>query len=217
MSESAGLRERKKDRTRQLLSDTAIEMFLAESFDRVGVSEIAAAAEVSKPTLFRYFASKEDLVLHRFADHRGESAGVVRDREAGLSPLQALHRHFRAGLDAHDPVTGLCDHPQVLAFHRLVFDTPSLAARVAEYAAADTEALAGALGEALGETDTAASSRLAHALVASQFIVVRQALARQNWAELAGGRSAQEVHAEAVAAAELAFSLLSGGASSQGY
>ncbi|GAA1370795.1 TetR/AcrR family transcriptional regulator [Streptomyces beijiangensis] len=213
MSESAGLRARKKDRTRQVLSDTAIEMFLADGFDRVGVADIAAAAEVSKPTLFRYFASKEDLVLHRFADHQGEAAGVVRARAAGLSPLQALHRHFRAGLDARDPVTGLCDHPQVLAFHRLVFDTPSLAARVTAYAAAETESLA----ESLAESPGTPSDPLAHSLVAAQFIVVRQALARRNWAELAGGRSAQDVHREAVAAAELAFSLLSDGASSRGY
>jgi len=137
----------------------------------------------------------------------------VRDRAAGDTPLQALHRHFRAGLDAHDPVTGLCDHPHVLAFHRLVFGTPSLASRVTAYAAADTEALAGALAEAGGT----ASGPLAHSLVAAQFVVVRQMLARRNWAELAGGRSVRKVHPEAVAAADLAFSLLSDGASRHGY
>jgi len=58
-------------------------------------------------TLFRYFTAKEDLVLHRIADHNGEAA--------------------QAGLDRRDPVTGLNDHPEVLTFHRLVFTTPSLA------------------------------------------------------------------------------------------
>jgi tetracycline repressor-like protein len=58
-------------------ADTAISLFLAHGFDRVSVNDIAAAAEVSKPTLFRYFATKEDLVLHRFADHKGEAACVT--------------------------------------------------------------------------------------------------------------------------------------------
>ncbi len=41
------------------------------------MAEVAAAADISKPTLFRYFPAKEDLVLHRFADHEDESARVV--------------------------------------------------------------------------------------------------------------------------------------------
>ncbi|HUC24780.1 MAG TPA: helix-turn-helix domain-containing protein [Streptosporangiaceae bacterium] len=48
------------------------------------MNDIAATAEVSKPTLSRYFASKEDLVLHRFADHKGEAARVVSGRPASL-------------------------------------------------------------------------------------------------------------------------------------
>ncbi len=75
-----GLRERKKARTRKALSDTAIALFLERGFAGVSVAEAAAAAEVSKPTLFRSFPAKEDLVLHRFADHRDEPA---RTAEAG--------------------------------------------------------------------------------------------------------------------------------------
>ncbi len=74
-----GLRERKKARTRQVLSDTAIGLFLERGFAGVSVAEVAAA-EVSKPTLFRSFPAKEDLALHRFADHRDEPARTV---EAG--------------------------------------------------------------------------------------------------------------------------------------
>ena len=110
MIEPTGLRARKKARTRDAIADAAISLFLAHGFDQVSVNDIAAAAEVSKPTLFRYFATKEDLVLHRFADHNGEAARVVRDRQAGASPVTALHRHFRAGLDRFDPVTGLTFH-----------------------------------------------------------------------------------------------------------
>jgi hypothetical protein len=87
-------------------------------------------------------------VLHRIADHPGEAARVVRDRQPGVPTVTALHRHFRAGLDRYDPVTGLNDHPEVLAFHRLVFTTPSLAGRLTRYMLDDEEALAGALGPA---------------------------------------------------------------------
>ncbi|NEB81125.1 TetR family transcriptional regulator, partial [Streptomyces sp. SID14478] len=103
-----GLRERKKQRTRQTLSETAIRLFLEKGYDKVSVAEVAAAAEVSKPTLFRYFAAKEDLVLHTFADHEDEAARVVAGRADGESALGALRRHHLAGLERRDPVTGLC-------------------------------------------------------------------------------------------------------------
>ncbi|MEV4296234.1 TetR/AcrR family transcriptional regulator [Microbispora rosea] len=231
-----GLRTRKKERTRRAISAVAIAMFLEHGFDQVGVAEIAAAAEVSKPTLFRYFPSKEDLVLDRISDHRGEAAAVVRARPAGRTPLDALHDAFMAGLDAREPTTGLCDHPAVMAYHRLVFDTPSLASRVAEYAAADTEALAEAMSEAMSEPVRGMSGiggaagpapgapasmpgpvpRLTSRLVAAQYVAVRQILARDNYAALASGRTAGEVHGEAVAAAGTAFDLLRHGARAHG-
>lgn len=122
MVEPSGLRARKKARTRDAIADAAISLFLARGFDQVSVADIAAAAEVSKPTLFRYFTAKEDLVLHRIADHHGEAARVVRDRPPAISPLTALHRHFRAGLDRRDAITGLNDHPEVLAYPEAVAD-----------------------------------------------------------------------------------------------
>ncbi|MGW1014384.1 TetR/AcrR family transcriptional regulator [Streptomyces termitum] len=197
MSEPTGLRARKKERTRDAIGDAAVALFLERGFDGVSVNDIAAVAEVSKPTLFRYFPTKEDLVLHRFADHQGEAARVVRDRAPGTEPMAALHRHFRAGLDRYDPVTGLNDHPQVVAFHRLVFTTPSLAARLARYLEEDEEALADALGEGVRAR-----------LRAAQVLAVRRVLARTNWQRIADGRTARAVHPEAVADAELAFGQL---------
>ncbi len=192
-----GLRARKKARTRDVIADAAITLFLARGFDEVPVNDIAAAAEVSKPTLFRYFATKEDLVLHRFADHQGESARVVLGREPGVTPAAALRRHFLAGLDQFDPVTGLNDHPEVVAFHRLVFGTPSLAGRLNEYVTADEEALATALGPGI-------EARLR----AAQAVAVHRVLARANWQKIADGRTARDVKPEAVADAGLAFALL---------
>jgi AcrR family transcriptional regulator len=200
VTEPTGLRARKKERTRDAIADAAIALFLTHGFDPVSVNDIAAAAEVSKPTLFRYFATKEDLVLQRFADHNGEAARVVRDRGPGVAPLVALHEHFRAGLDRYEPVTGLNDHPQVVAFHRLVFGTPSLAGRLTRYLLEDEEALAGALGGGI-------EARLR----AAQVLAVQRVLARTNWQKIADGRTARDVHPEAVADADRAFAQLRSG------
>ncbi|MFE0255510.1 TetR/AcrR family transcriptional regulator [Streptomyces sp. NPDC059010] len=196
MSE-VGLRERKKRRMYQTLSDTAIRLFLEKGFDAVSVAEVAAAAEISKPTLFRYFPAKEDLVLYRFADHEDEAARVVRE---GPAPVAALRRHFLDGLERCDPVTGLNDHPEVLAFHSLLYGTPSLVARAYTFQQRSEAALAEALG---GDLD----ARLA----AGQIVAVQRILANENWRRIAGGESVAEVKADAVAAAERAFGLLEAG------
>jgi len=200
VTEPAGLRARKRERTRDAIADAAISLFLARGFDDVPVADIAARAEVSKPTLFRYFPAKEDLVLHRIADHNGEAARVVRGRPPGVSPLAALHRHFLDGLDRRDPVTGLNDHPEVLAFHEMVFTTPSLAGRLNQYTLDDEEALAAALG-----------GDITARLLAAQVLVTRRVLARANWQKLMAGRTAVDVRPEAVADADRAFALLRDG------
>ncbi|MDT7706738.1 MAG: hypothetical protein QOG20_2345 [Pseudonocardiales bacterium] len=206
------LRERKKERTRQAIADAAIAMFLRDGFDDVSTADVAAAVEISKPTLFRYFPTKEDLVVHRFDDHIGEAARVVRGRAAGETPLAALHRTFRAGLERRDPVTGLCDHPQVLAFHRLVFETPSLASRVTDLGAADVDALTAALREAV-PSDVGLRPRL----LATQVVAVQQALARTNAAALVAGTTADELYPRTVTDVDDAFALLGEGAAGLGY
>ncbi len=194
-----GLRERKKQRMYETVSDTAIRLFLERGFDAVSVAEVAAAAEISKPTLFRYFPAKEDLVLHRIADHEREAARVVAEGRPG-APLSALRRHFLDGLERCDPVTGLNDHPQVLAFHSLLYGTPALVARVYVYQQRSEAALAEELG---GDLD----ARLA----AGQIIAVQRILANENWRRIAGGEPVARVRPDAVAAAERAFGLLEAG------
>jgi AcrR family transcriptional regulator len=193
-----GLRERKKRRMYETLSEVAIRLFLEKGFDAVSVAEIAAAAEVSKPTLFRYFPAKEDLVLYRIADHEDEAARVV--VESGEAPLVALRRHFLDGLERGDPATGLSDHPQVLAFHRLLYGTPSLVARAHGHIERQEAALAVALG---GDLD----ARLA----AGQIIAVRRILAMENWRRIAEGEAVEDVRRDAVVAAERAFGVLADG------
>ncbi|MBZ6105819.1 TetR family transcriptional regulator [Streptomyces olivaceus] len=186
-----GLRERKKQRMFQTLSDVAIGLFLERGFDAVSVAEVAAAAEVSKPTLFRYFPAKEDLVLHRVADHEDEAARVAAE---GPAPVDALRRHFLAGLERCDPVTGLNDDPAVLAFHRLLYGTPALVARLHTHLERSEAALAGALG-----------GDLAARLAAGQIIAVQRVLAQENWRRIAAGERVADVREDAVAATERAF------------
>ncbi|MFD4941796.1 TetR family transcriptional regulator [Streptomyces sp. NPDC058409] len=194
------LRERKKQLTYQAVSDAAIAMFLERGFDKVSVAEVAAAADISKPTLFRYFPTKEDLALHRFADHEDEAARVVAARADTESPLDALRRHFLDGLERRDPVTGLCDVPQVLAFMRLLYGTPSLVSRMYAYQGRSEAALARALGD-----------RVRDRLAAGQIIAVQRILGLENWRRIDAGESADEAYGSAVEAAELAFAQLRSG------
>ncbi|MCX2184299.1 TetR family transcriptional regulator [Streptomyces sp. SKN60] len=207
----SGLRELKKERTRQTLSDTAVELFLERGFDAVSVAEIAAAAEVSKPTLFRYFPAKEDLALYRFADHEDEPARVVAAaRAAGAEPLAALRDHVLAGLARRDPVTGLNDDPRVLAFLRLLYGTPALVARMAAYQGRSEEALAAALGGGSGAASGDADS-LAARLAAAQIVAVLRVLAHENVRRVEAGERVAELLPDAEAATREAFRRLAEG------
>ncbi|QNS05013.1 TetR/AcrR family transcriptional regulator [Streptomyces xanthii] len=199
-----GLRERKKQRTREVLSESAVRLFLEKGYEKVSVAEVAEAAGVSKPTVFRYFASKEDLVLHRFADHEDEAARVVAGRADGESVVGALRRHFLDGVARRDPVTGVCDHPAVLAYLRLLYGTPALVARLSGYQERSELALAEAL---VREGWGGVEARLA----AGQVVAVQRILAQENVRRVVGGESADDVAEGAVRAAEVGFRQLERG------
>jgi AcrR family transcriptional regulator len=83
----AGLRERKKARTRASLREHALRLFREQGYQATTVEQIAAAAEVSPSTFFRYFPTKEDVVLQDDMDTRMIEA--LERQSAGLSPLGA--------------------------------------------------------------------------------------------------------------------------------
>jgi AcrR family transcriptional regulator len=203
-----GLRERKKLRTHQAISDAAIHLFLRYGFDQVSVAQIADAAEVSKRTLFKYFPSKEDLVVHRFADHVEQYADIVTVRSAGQSPLAALRAWHLAGLVEREPTTGLNGNPDVLALYRLILDTPSLTSRLRDHTQRGVDALTDALRAANPAEDEVIAQ-----LAATQLVAVLQTLAEANWHAVLTGTSVEARHPEAKRAAERAFELLAGGLS----
>jgi AcrR family transcriptional regulator len=199
-----GLRERKKLRTGELISDTALGLFLARGFDNVSVADVAEAAEVSKKTVFNYFPAKEDLVFSQIDDHEDEPARAVRERRSDEAPLDALRRHFLDGLRAYDPITGLTDIREVLDFRRMVLATPSLKLRLLEQWSRTEAALAVALAEALGRP---ADALLTSAL-AAQVVAVQRILTERNLRRMLAGSHPRDVLPTALAEAESTFDLL---------
>jgi AcrR family transcriptional regulator len=91
-----GLRERKKAQTRALLAKTAHAMFDERGFASVTVAEIADAANVSVKTLFKYFATKEDLFFSNENELRDRIIAGVRNREPGQSILDSVRQFLLA-------------------------------------------------------------------------------------------------------------------------
>ncbi|MFI6204884.1 TetR family transcriptional regulator [Streptomyces sp. NPDC051041] len=124
-----GLRERKKQRTRDALLRAALELFTAKGYERTTVDEIAEAVGVSQRTFFRYFASKEEAAF--FVARLAEShfLAALRERPPGEPPLQALRR---AVLDSWDTIGEAIEQLVPLELHmrlyRVIESTPALLA-----------------------------------------------------------------------------------------
>src|SRR5918995_4272700 len=95
MAEAAaelGLRERKKQRTRQQIADTARRLFAERGFEQVTVAEIAREAEVAQATVFNYFPTKEDLFYSRLEAFEAEMLDAIRSRKPGETVVAAFGR-----------------------------------------------------------------------------------------------------------------------------
>jgi AcrR family transcriptional regulator len=89
-----GLRERKKAKTRAAIREHAMRLFMAQGYADTTVDQIADAAEVSPSTFFRYFPTKEDVVLDD--DYDALMVEAFRAQPAGLTPMQAIRAAMRA-------------------------------------------------------------------------------------------------------------------------
>lgn len=120
-----GLRERRKLRTEQDLLRCGFDLFLARGYDRTTVGDIAHLAEVSERTFFRYFASKEELVLRPLREAHERYLAEVARRPAWEEPLCALREAGRNLLRSMDcrgtlerylaALRVMCVEPAVLA------------------------------------------------------------------------------------------------------
>src|SRR5919201_1538270 len=81
---------------RELIADTALELFLERGFDPVTIADIAQQADVDAKTIYNYFPSKADLFYHRLEELKDSLLAAVRDRGAGECVLAAFSRFLLA-------------------------------------------------------------------------------------------------------------------------
>ncbi|TDW95333.1 TetR family transcriptional regulator [Kribbella pratensis] len=120
-----GRRERKKQQTRQAISDVATTLFLERGFDAVTVAEVARAADVAVQTVFNHFPAKEDL----FFDEPGWWTGpalAVREAPPEADPVDVLEAQYLAGTRDRLEVGHLATWKQ---FVRTIEGSPALLAR----------------------------------------------------------------------------------------
>ncbi|RAG86789.1 TetR family transcriptional regulator [Streptacidiphilus pinicola] len=193
-----GLRERKKDQTRQRIAAVALRLFTERGFDAVTVNEIAEAAEVAKATLFAYFPSKEALALHGVAGD--DLAGIVTQRPAEQTFLEALRAHHHALATGEMPAAGL---DALIARVRVIQDSPALQQAATGLLYRQREALAHVLTEEYGPT--------AAALMAAQIAASLLTVQETYFHRLIGGASAKAAGRALAKDVDLAFDLLEHG------
>jgi AcrR family transcriptional regulator len=116
------LRARKRRLTQDAIVDAALGLFEENGYDAVSVDEIAAAADVSPRTFYRYFPAKEDVLLGG-QDIEEATREALAERRPGESDVDFVARAMLAGLTANDPT-------RALRGYRLVQGVPALQARM---------------------------------------------------------------------------------------
>jgi AcrR family transcriptional regulator len=149
MSTEPGLRERKKEQTRQAILGAALRLFSAHGFDSVSVAEIAAEANVSAATVFNYFPTKQDLVFVGMEVFEARLVAAVRERDPGESVLAAFGRfvlQIRGLLASADAEAA----SRLAAISRMITESPTLIAREREVTEQYTQSLAKQIADETG-------------------------------------------------------------------
>lgn len=150
-----GLRERKRQQTRERLTRVAMALFLARGFEATTLDDIASAADISRRSFFHYFASKEDVVFAWQEESSAALIAAVAARPANESMLTAAENAISAMVRQLEP-------GEAMAMAQLKRDNPALQARdQVKY-----EKLERALAEALGKRAGRKTERLRARLVA---------------------------------------------------
>ncbi len=119
-ADKPGLRERKKAKTRAAIQEHALRLFREQGYDETTVDEIAEAAEVSPSTFFRYFGSKEDVVIYDALDPLFIEAWRRQPRELG--PIEAMRRAMAEVFESLTPE----QREDMWERGRLVYGVPEL-------------------------------------------------------------------------------------------
>jgi AcrR family transcriptional regulator len=170
-----GLRELKKQQTRQLIADTAWRLFADRGFDRVTVAEVARQAQVAEATVFNYFPTKEDLFYSRLEAFGAGLVEAVGAREPGEPALAAVRRYL---LESDGLLTqvaaGDAEALQRLrTVSRVIAASPALLAREQQAIARSTNALAELLADETGAApDDVTARAAANALLGVQRALV---------------------------------------------
>ena len=206
MSVTPGLRERKKEQTRQAIADTARRLFSERGFDAVTVAEIARAADVAEKTVFNYFPTKEDLFYSRLEAFEEELLAAIRGRAEGDSAITA----FRDFLMTRRGVFDMSDEDateQLRTITRVITGSPALLAREREVLGRYTEALAALLAEETGARAGAVEPRVA----AESLIGIHRSLIDYVRRRSLAGAGAADIQREVRREAKRAFARLEGG------
>lgn len=204
MTAELGLRERKKQQTRQLIFETAARLFAERGFDAVTVAEVARAADVSEVTVFNYYPTKEDLYFGGMEAFEARLVDAVRDRPAGEPALDAFARPIDAGFDnLVDPDRA----PLIARSATLIAASAALQTREREVVARYTRALARVLAAEAGvdEVDVEAWT------VASALMSAHRALVSFVRSRVLAGARGEQLVAEARSEAARAFARLTRG------
>lgn len=189
---SMGLRELKKEQTRQLIAETAWRLFADRGFDRVTVAEVAREAQVAEATVFNYFRTKEDLFYSRLEAFGARLLEAISARDAGEPALVAFRRFL---LESGGLLVELeAGVPEALERLRTVNDvivaSPALRAREQQAIARYTDSLAELLAAETGaQVDDVRPQVAANALMGVQRALIdyvrRRVLADDEPARLA--------------------------------
>ncbi|MBN6052515.1 TetR family transcriptional regulator [Nonomuraea sp. RK-328] len=194
-----GLRETKKQETRQLISDHATRLFIAQGFEQTTIAEIAAAARVAKKTVTNYFARKEDLALDHQEEFTAALAHAVATRQPGQSALTALRRALQDAIAAQDPVAGFSGAP----FARMIADSPTLTICLRGLHDQREHRLAQALAEATGATTDDITVQTAAGLLGTVHRILFQRIQDLTLAGHSNDQIARTIAVEATQAFDL--------------
>lgn len=183
----AGLRQRKRAETHARIQSEAMRLFIANGFDATTLDEIAGAADVSRRSLFHYFASKEEIVFAAKA-HFPDIVSDAIGRRPAEEPLLDMVENAMSDLATRYQT------PEAKALARLIHDTPALSAGdQAKY-----ETMERALAKALADRKGLAETDMACHVTAATAIGIMK-LATEAW--LAGEDDGPETFGQSAFAA----------------